>query len=235
MVLSEIFMAAMNAPSPRPTTASGASSTGETAPDVQTQHQFRGAPWPPERVEVLRVKMPSFYDLPGRDTECKPSEWWEPAEVIGVHDERMRALSVKLANGTNWVVLPDYWRLTSNQPRETVATTDREMLELAAKACGLRVKWEPLHACCWIEPGQGLEVRPWDPRDDDGDSRRLQVALPGCVSLTVDDVCARVTWWVKVGDAMDLMHEDVPHHGDKPAASRLAVFRAAVAIGRKMP
>ncbi len=55
--------------------------------------------------------------------------------------------------------------------------TDRELLELAAKAAGLGVKWEQAHSCFWIEMGQGLPINHWNPLADDGDAFRLMVRL----------------------------------------------------------
>ncbi|MGU3626493.1 hypothetical protein [Comamonas sp. C24C] len=41
--------------------------------------------------------------------------------------------------------------------------TDRELLELAARAAGLRVKFEEVHGCYWIELGQGIPIDVWTP------------------------------------------------------------------------
>lgn len=113
----------------------------------------------------------------------------------------------------------------------------RDLLELAAKAIGLPlVSWndggEPYSS------GHGFileDNRLWNPLLDDGDSLRLQLALPGCVSLSVDDVFAHAHWWYQKGAEMDLAREEAPHRGDKAAAARLVVLRAAAAIGRAMP
>lgn len=62
--------------------------------------------------------------------------------------------------------------------------TEREQMELAAKAAGLAIEWVPEHNCYWIAMGQGIEVRPWDPRNDDGDCFRLQLVLG--ISLNIE-------------------------------------------------
>lgn len=54
---------------------------------------------------------------------------------------------------------------------------DKEMLEMAAKAAGIKVTWEPMHGCYWIDPGQDLQIDPWEPLADDGQALRLAVRL----------------------------------------------------------
>ena len=108
--------------------------------------------------------------------------------------------------------------------------TDREMLELAAKAAGL-------HLCgySWISESeddeefeilesafvkyhqeQGLATR-WNPLTDDGDALRLAVRL-------------NILWDVKVHYTRFL--ELCVH--DKLAATRRAITRAAAQIGKEM-
>lgn len=55
--------------------------------------------------------------------------------------------------------------------------TDRELLELAAKAIGLEIRWESVHRCHWIELGQGIPVDVWNPLEFEGDSIRLLMKL----------------------------------------------------------
>lgn len=55
--------------------------------------------------------------------------------------------------------------------------TDRELLELAAKAAGLRLEWDG-HPDAW-QPMyyEGKTYHSWDPLQDDGDALRLAVEL----------------------------------------------------------
>lgn len=55
-------------------------------------------------------------------------------------------------------------------------STDRELLELAAKACGLTLEWDARGAYERIEGISGNE-RVWNPLTDDGDALRLAVKL----------------------------------------------------------
>ena len=98
--------------------------------------------------------------------------------------------------------------------------SDRELLELAAKAAGIELRWE------W----DGDDVaysnnRFWNPLADDGDALRLAVQL----RLDVD--CA--------GGEVVVAYEQITHAhaaervGDDPyAATRRAIVMAAAEIGR---
>lgn len=105
---------------------------------------------------------------------------------------------------------------------------ERELLEWAAKAAGIEHEGE---AGSWLA-GKGNPAlllagteKVWNPRRDDGDSRRLEVALKIDVThYYPSDVCA-------FGHG-EPFSED---YGDDPAAAtRLAVLRAAAAIGKAM-
>lgn len=97
---------------------------------------------------------------------------------------------------------------------------DRELLELAAKAAGYRIKFgasgDP-----YIQAG--MNTRAWNPLIDDGDALRLTVKLgfsiytEGESSVFCDRLGAIVT---------------VQHHGDDCySATRRAIVRAAAEIG----
>lgn len=101
--------------------------------------------------------------------------------------------------------------------------TDRELLELAAKAAGL---WDAENNCIDI---------PWSPLTDDGDALRLAVKLRITIqwSVTVDDLSPSV----EVYHAEDVHSEciEVKTRDDPYAATRRAIVRAAAEIGRAMP
>lgn len=94
--------------------------------------------------------------------------------------------------------------------------TDRELLELAAKAAGL---WDYKNDC--------IDV-PWSARNDDGDCARLESALGIHVTWHSDGVvCGKRIWQaIEMFDA---------HGGDKQAARRMASLRVAAEIGKAMP
>ena len=112
--------------------------------------------------------------------------------------------------------------------------SDRELLELAAKAHG-----DIPAAVVGAEPGYywcGATCAPqWNPLADDGDALRLAVKL----KLFVDNCGAFSECAGFVGDDDDTrrigceeLHE---HHGVDPyAATRRAIVRAAAEIGRGM-
>ncbi len=100
--------------------------------------------------------------------------------------------------------------------------TDRELLELAAKAAGLPMceEWDCAADGDGILIGAGNgDLKPWNPLTDDGDALRLAVGC--CLPLEVED-CQTCIYPLGV----------VEPHGDDPcAATRRAIVRAAAVIG----
>lgn len=120
--------------------------------------------------------------------------------------------------------------------------TDRELLELAAKAYGVRVKWEEVHGCYWVELGQGLPHEPWAPHDDDGDALRLAVKLRLVMHIWDDGETASVAKTLPDGNDPSPSDSEAwhsatahAHNDDLFAATRRAIVRAAAQIGRAMP
>ena len=117
---------------------------------------------------------------------------------------------------------------------------DKELLELAAKAAGIKARWFRVKQ--WDKrrdyPGTrffaGIKqvfgthhAKPWNPLTDDGDALRLAVKLSitpqnygcGCIAVSID------------GDVRcDEMNADDPY-----AATRRAIVRAAAEIGESLP
>ena len=106
---------------------------------------------------------------------------------------------------------------------------DRELLELAAKAAG--------HKLRWVEDGWGVD-RPrivvghslarWNPLEDDGDALRLAVAIPACIVIDNDMMLCGVHLNGNRGK-YDIGQVFVGL--DPAAATRRAIVRAAAAIG----
>ena len=96
--------------------------------------------------------------------------------------------------------------------------TDREMLELAAKAAGRGSQW-------WMESVWNGPDKEWNPLTDDGDALRLAVKL----SLMVD-----VTEGASGAHALNIAFCTEAHNSDPLAATRRAIVRAAAEIGKGM-
>lgn len=96
--------------------------------------------------------------------------------------------------------------------------SDRELLEMAAKAIGLTLRYNYLG---WRDANQ-----PWNPLTDDGDALRLAVKLD--ISL-LGDFPQNIV--VVAFDARRIIEK---YDGDKYAATRRAIVRAAAAIGSAM-
>lgn len=99
-------------------------------------------------------------------------------------------------------------------------SNDRELLENAAKAIGLKLKYNYL--------GTRDANQPWNPFEDDGDALRLAVKLRLCVTSFTDE---QMVGYVINGEGYNV-HESP---GTDPyAATRRAITRAAAEIGRSM-
>jgi hypothetical protein len=104
------------------------------------------------------------------------------------------------------------------------AATDRELLELAAKAAGLVIyDWTDIDVP--LVEFEGM----WNPLTDDGDALRLAVKL----GLMVDN--SRDEGWCDIIGPFDRIKEDYSDHLDPLAATRRAIVRAAAEIGRRLP
>lgn len=122
--------------------------------------------------------------------------------------------------------------------------TDRELLELAAKAPGYTLVWGDNY----IVDGDNIDctdlpyVRSdqqdeadwyWDPLTDDGDALRLAVKLHLCLMFPMQGERFKQCGAGQVGGSLPACWE--PHDPDPLAATRRAIVRAAAAIGESMP
>ena len=101
--------------------------------------------------------------------------------------------------------------------------TDREEHELAARAAALRIEWiKDLGAIILNE--NNLRCGWWNPKEDDGDAFRLSASL----GLVVD--------FSRPSSGMPFQqhHIFLDEHCDNETLSRLAIFRAAVGVGKGM-
>ena len=119
--------------------------------------------------------------------------------------------------------------------------TDRELLELAAKAAGIyeecEVQWCDEGLWCY---GMG-KGELWSPINDDGDALRLAVTLS--IAITPYPIYSHPKHSViaKQYRKGGLLREANPtevvelHREDAGAATRRAIVRAAAEIGKAMP
>lgn len=111
--------------------------------------------------------------------------------------------------------------------------TDRELLELAAKAAGISLhRWVGKGLWMGEEDEEGFQTSPpelsrWNPLTDDGDAMRLAVNLSFNVFQAAGHAFAMET------EGED-NHIKTPYEGNKYAATRRAIVRAAAAIGEAM-
>lgn len=111
----------------------------------------------------------------------------------------------------------------------TPPNTERELLELAAKAASYDVNFDDGHINGWYAKGydQNGDVEEWwNPLTDDAAALRLAVKLELGIAVqrTFTEVCDGV------------MKHCAEKHGDNPcAATRRAIVRTAAEIGRAMP
>ena len=101
--------------------------------------------------------------------------------------------------------------------------TDRELLEMAAKAAGMEY-------LCWSKNKHGDKA--WNPLFDDGDALRLAVKRD--IRVGCDETRAYCDWWAADGITLLDLQEPVVG-GDKLSATRRAIVRAAAEIGKGMP
>ena len=111
--------------------------------------------------------------------------------------------------------------------------TDRELLELAAKAIGLP-------ECGWMGPAfmyvKDNTFTDWNPLTDDGDALRLAVNLGLDVCIDKPPVVGEpYTQAIGfVGDGKEMEDAVELHNSDPYAATRRAITRAAAQIGKEM-
>ena len=95
--------------------------------------------------------------------------------------------------------------------------TDKELLELAAKAAGLEL---PIGSPNYFDGTENIVM--WNPLTDDGDALRLAVELHFIFCADNRD---RVGFYYG---------EELASHGDVNIATRRAITRAAAEIGKDM-
>ena len=125
-------------------------------------------------------------------------------------------------------------------------TTDKELLEQAAKAAGMGLQWAEPEGC--VKGGMVLGIQGcqnnceyqgkdcdcdifayWNPLSSDGDALRLAVKLNLSMDLFDDEILVAYT-----PNCNDCAQVNEPSQPDPYAATRRAIVRAAAEIGRMM-
>lgn len=106
-------------------------------------------------------------------------------------------------------------------------STDRELLEVAAKAAGVAL---------WTHEDGGLYIadpmRRWNPLTDDGDALRLAGLLRLRISISDEHMHTEVVYYREFGFKRDYGCLIEPWAEDRNAATRRAIVRAAAQIGK---
>lgn len=120
-------------------------------------------------------------------------------------------------------------------------SSNRELLELAAKAAGL-VGYEYTctdqggYECMAFDEG-GSKSEYWNPLEDDGDAFRLAAELFLGVSILPGSAATSIEFYKNTGYFFGgkAPHIQEDHGSDKLSATRRAIVMAAASIGKKLP
>lgn len=105
--------------------------------------------------------------------------------------------------------------------------TDRELLELAAKAAGKTIDQETFGE--YQDAHRGMVVADgehWNPLKDEGDALLLAVRLRMCIDIRSDHI--------EVTLSGDFCPDSEEHENDPYDATRRAIVRAAAEVGRRI-
>lgn len=106
--------------------------------------------------------------------------------------------------------------------------TDRELLDLAAKAVSIELNWSSVEG---VSPRRADTFDSWNPLADDGDALRLAVKLG--LPIDFDHSCGAV--WAHNPWTGQVFHEPgTADYKGNPASLRRAIVRAAAEIGKSV-
>ena len=117
--------------------------------------------------------------------------------------------------------------------------TDKELLEFAAKAAGLKKDDSPYNGGGHGNDGFSItgammldwaKNKQWNPLANDGDA--LWLAVKVGLDVWIDQDCCEVFFGRNLGG--NLMASEIFGAGDRHAATRRAIVRAAAKIGKAM-
>lgn len=109
--------------------------------------------------------------------------------------------------------------------------TDRELLELAARAASMDAQWDCPERGMLVLAPSGIDTMSWNPLVDDGDAFRLAVKLN---LIPTHDPMLHMAW--VNGTDGEIYGEATYKECDlcEYAATRRAIVRAAAAIGQSI-
>lgn len=109
--------------------------------------------------------------------------------------------------------------------------TDRELLEMAAKAAGIDIYFDEDGDCYRVKASGNRHY--WHPLSYDGDALRLAVKLR--IKFRYNEALGQALAWT--GGVPDFeAHASIEDFGrDEVAATRRAIVRAAAEIGKAIP
>mgnify|MGYP000942111498 CR=1 FL=1 len=111
--------------------------------------------------------------------------------------------------------------------------TDRELLELAAKAAGIDGQWSEAYSAIHVNTAPLRNFVLWSPLTDDGDALRLAVALRMLIEVGKGHAIANTM--DRAGESTECVYFGTEQTGNSlmtpEAATRRAIVRAAAAIG----
>ena len=109
-----------------------------------------------------------------------------------------------------------------------MTTSDKDLLELAAKAAGVILEYADDEG---LKPYDSKTSVDWNPLTDDGDALRLAVKLK--LPFNITDRYARCIWGsFGNGERCDEFHSMEGATNDPYEATRRAIVRAAAEIGQ---
>lgn len=112
--------------------------------------------------------------------------------------------------------------------------TNRELLEMAAKAAGITIRWERECGVIRARQQSGGYCGIWNPLADDGDALRLVVALRISIDFASphSKPIDRIQASARSNGNMSCIEK---FRSDELVATRRVITRAAAEIGKAMP
>ena len=116
--------------------------------------------------------------------------------------------------------------------------TDREMLELAAKAAGYEFSWCDKYDCAAIWLDEDKKKTFWQPHIDDGDAMRLRGKIGAWITDEGDAVRVEINRYPQSSVAIEVYERDLSggfaSNQSVCRATRRAIVRAAAQTGAQM-
>lgn len=117
--------------------------------------------------------------------------------------------------------------------------TDRELLEMAAKAADYNFSWNEQYECGEIWPDGDKKKMFWQPHRDDGDAMRLRGRMGALIADEGSAVRVEIHRYPTSSIILETYGRDLPggfaSDNSVNSATRLALLRAAAKIGKAMP